>query len=214
MEDPTRDIATLSIENLTIGVFAIVMTLLVLDIKVPKVPANEMISALLTLWPNLLAYTISFALLGIYFMGYFAQFQYIKKADQNSHWISFLFLALVALLPFSTALLSANPYLFIALAIYGGNLILIGFALYWHWIYAIRNNLVKKDTSKFIIRYAVLRCIIAPIFYIFAIIIAFLNPGISLIIFAIVPLLYIIPGMKDIFWFPLANWGINANKKK
>lgn len=208
MEDPTRNITTLSIENLTIGVFAIVMTLLVLDIKVPKVPANEMFSALLGLWPNLLAYAISFALLGIYFMGYFAQFQYIIKADQNSHWISFLFLSLVALLPFSTALLSANPDLFIALAIYGSNLILIGLALYWHWIYAIGNNLVKKETSKFIIRYAVLRCITAPFFYVFAIIIALLNPGISLIIFAIIPLLYIIPGMKDIFWFPLANRGI------
>ena len=138
-------------------------------------------------------------------MGYFAQFQYIKKADHNSHWISFLFLALVALLPFSTALLSGNPNLFISLAIYGCNLILIGFTLYWHWIYTIKNSLVNKDISKFIIRYATLKCLVAPFCYVFAIIIAIINPNISLIIFAIVPLLYIIPKMKELFWFPLAN---------
>ncbi|MBI5679953.1 MAG: DUF1211 domain-containing protein [Methanobacterium sp.] len=66
MEYPGRDLATISIENLTIGVFAIVMTLLVLDIKVPYVPANEILGTLFTLWPNFFAYAISFALLGIY----------------------------------------------------------------------------------------------------------------------------------------------------
>lgn len=205
MEDPTKNVSTSSIENLTIGVFAIVMTLLVLDIKVPDVPPNEMFSALLALWPHFLAYAISFALLGIYFMGYFAQLQHLQKADHNLHWISFLFLALVALLPFSTALLSKNPYLFIALAIYGGNLILIGLSLYWHWIYAVKATLINKDTSRFIIRYATFRCITAPFCYTIAVILAVIAPKISLIIFAVVPLLYIIPIMKEIFWFPLAN---------
>lgn len=61
-------------ENLTIGVFAIVMTLLVLDIKVPEVAISQLPGALLGLWPNLLSYAISFALLGIYFLGYTASF--------------------------------------------------------------------------------------------------------------------------------------------
>ncbi|MBI5679952.1 MAG: hypothetical protein HZC47_03535 [Methanobacterium sp.] len=140
-------------------------------------------------------------------MGYFAQFQYIKKADQNSHWISFLFLALVALLPFSTALLSAYPGLFITLTIYGINLILIGFALYWHWIYALNADLVE-NTSKFLIRYAILRCLVAPLGYIIAIFLAFISLKLSLIIFAVVPLLYILPKTRELFWFPLANKGI------
>lgn len=68
--DPTKDLETLNFENLTIGVFAIVMTLLVLDIRAPSVVLWELSSALIALWPNFLSYVISFALLGIYFMGY------------------------------------------------------------------------------------------------------------------------------------------------
>lgn len=108
-KDPTKDLETINLENLTIGVFAIVMTLLVLDIKAPDVMLSELPSALIALWPNILSYAISFAILGIYFMGYTAQFRSIQKADHNSHWISFLFLALVTLIPFSTALLSKTP---------------------------------------------------------------------------------------------------------
>jgi uncharacterized membrane protein len=204
-KDPTKDLETINLENLTIGVFAIVMTLLVLDIKAPNVMLSELPSALVALWPNMLSYAISFALLGIYFMGYSAQFRSIQKADHNSHWISFLFLALVTLIPFSTALLSKNPYSTLPIIIYSSNLVFIGLALYWHWINALGNDLLVEDLPQGLVKYAKLRCLVAPAGYLVAIIVAFFNPMVSLVICAAVPLLYIIPGMQRVFWMRLAG---------
>jgi len=206
ISDPTKEIETVSLENLTIGVFAIVMTLLVLDIRPPEVGATQLPMAIFALWPNFLSYAISFALLGIYFMGYTAQFRYVKKVDHGSHWISFLFLALVTLIPFSTALLSREPYEVLSISIYALNLIFIGLTLYWHWIHVIgKDHLVEDDLYSYIIKYAKLRCLVAPAGYMVAIFTAFINPTLSLIICAVVPLLYIIPGMQKIFWLPLAG---------
>jgi uncharacterized membrane protein len=162
--------------------------------------------ALSALWPNFLSYAISFALLGIYFLGYTAQFRYIKKADHGSHWISFLFLALVTLVPFSTALLSRTPYEVLSISIYALNLIFIGLALYWHWIHVTgKDHLVEDDLDSHIIKYAKLRCLVAPSGYVVAIFTAFINPTASLVICAIVPLLYIIPGMQQVFWMRLTG---------
>ncbi len=206
IKDLSKDMETVNLENLTIGVFAIVMTLLVLDIKVPEVGAEQLPIALLALWPNLLSYAISFALLGIYFLGYTAQFRYIQKVDHNSHWISFLFLALVTLIPFTTALLSRDPYSVLSIAIYTSNLIFIGLALYWHWVHATKNNqLVRIDLDAYVIKYAKLRCLVAPAGYLVALIVALTSPMASLIICAVVPLFYIMPGMQKMFWIPLSS---------
>ncbi|HMK54990.1 MAG TPA: TMEM175 family protein [Methanobacteriaceae archaeon] len=206
MKDPTRDVETTNLETLSIGVFAIVMTLLVLDIRAPMVATAELPAALLALWPNLLSYAISFALLGIYFLGYTAQFRYINKVDHESHWISFLFLALVTLIPFSTALLSGNPHSVLSIVIYASNLITIGLALYWHWIHATKDyQLVDGDLHPYIIKYAKLRCLVAPVGYFLAILVAFISPTVSLVICVAVPLFYIIPGMQKVFWLQLAK---------
>lgn len=206
--DPTKEIETINLQNLTIGVFAIVMTLLVLDIRPPDVVVAQLPTALLALWPNFLSYAISFALLGIYFLGYTAQFKYINKVNHGSHWISFLFLALVTLIPFSTALLSRAPYDVLSICIYASNLIFIGLALYWNWIHVTgKDHLVTDDIDRQIIIYAKLRCLVAPAGYLIAIFVAFISPVASLVICAVVPLLYIIPGMQRIFWMPLVHMG-------
>lgn len=204
MFDPTKNVDTDLLKNLAIGVFAIVMTLLVLDLKAPATSAEQLPGAILALWPNFLSYAISFALLGIYFLGYTAQFKYIIKTDNNSNWISFLFLALITLIPFSAALLSEHPQTFIALAVYGANNILIGLTLYWHWEYATREDKQSNNPPDNIINYAILRSLTAPLGYLIGILVAILNTEISLIIFTIIPLLYIIPGMQEHFWLPLS----------
>lgn len=76
IRDPTKGLEIVNIENLTVAVFAIVMTLLVLDIKTPDVMVSQLPLALISLWPNFLSYGISFALLGIYFLGYNAQLRF------------------------------------------------------------------------------------------------------------------------------------------
>ncbi len=114
------------IEALADGVFAVAMTLLVLDIKVPELQSPsataELPLKLLALWPKFLGYLISFVILGAYWVGHHMQLSFIRRADRPLLWINILFLLWVALVPFSTALLSEYSKSRVAIAIYGANL--------------------------------------------------------------------------------------------
>ena len=80
---PVGSMSTHRIEALADGVFAIVMTLLVFDLRVPEVSATELPTALFALWPKFLGYATSFVLLGIYWVGHRNQFNFIRRADQK-----------------------------------------------------------------------------------------------------------------------------------
>jgi uncharacterized membrane protein len=193
------------IEALADGVFAIVMTLLVFDLRLPEVPLEELPAALIALWPKFLGYAVSFLLLGIYWIGHRNQFNFIRRADQNFHWLNIFFFGVVCLVPFSTGLLSRYPDAVLAIAIYGLNLISIGVALFFIWTYATyRGHLVDGDLPPAVVRLGKQRSLLAPACYIVAILAGFINPRISLVIYALVPLIYIFPGLQH-FWTYLAH---------
>src|ERR671933_1013901 len=139
------------IEALTDGVFAVVMTLLVLDISVPQMSSDhiaaggaaigpELLKRLLDLWPKILSFGISFIILAIYWMAHHRQFHYIKHSDRALIWINIAFLMATCLLPFSTSLLGEYREQEIAILVYGGNSIIIASLLYIQWWYATRNR--------------------------------------------------------------------------
>jgi uncharacterized membrane protein len=193
------------IEALADGVFAVAMTLLVLDIKVPELQgplaATELPAKLLALWPKFLTYLISFVILGVYWVGHHVQLSFIRRADRPLLWITILFFLWVALVPFSTALLSEYPRAQIAIAIYGANLIAIGLTLALHWWYATAENRhVDPDTHPSLVRGAMKRTLMAPCVYVIAIALSFFRTDLSLVLYALVPVLYILPGRIDIHW--------------
>lgn len=203
---PVQVLETGRVENLADGVFSIVMTLLVFELNLPSMESGTNLApALLSLWPKFLAFAISFALLGIYWLGHRSQFNYIKRADHVSHWLNILFLACVSLVPFSTKVLGRFPQERLALILYGVNLIVIGLVLYWKWRYAIQGHrLVDREVPEMIARFGTLRCLLAPACYAVGIGIAFVNPTLTLILYACVPALYIIPGLQRV-WLHLAS---------
>jgi uncharacterized membrane protein len=193
------------IEALTDGVFAVAMTLLVLDIKVPELQqptgTAELPLKLLALWPKFLSYSISFIILGVYWVGHHAQLSFIRRADRPLLWINILFLLWVALVPFSTALLSEYPKTRLAIGIYGANLIAIGLTLALHWSYATgESRHVDPAIDRDLVRGAMYRTLMAPIVYLIAILISFFRVEVSLILYALVPILYILPGRVDVHW--------------
>ena len=139
------------VEALTDGVFAVAMTLLVLDIKVPELEqaaaSAELPYRLLALWPKFLSYAISFVILGVYWVGHHLQLPFIRSADRSLLWINILFLLWVALVPFSTALLSEYTKHRLAIAVYGGNMIASGLTLALHWWYATARRRHVMNTS-------------------------------------------------------------------
>lgn len=188
----------------TDGIFAIAMTILVLELRVPEIPADmvasHLIPTLFEIWPNFVAYFLSFILLGIYWVGHHNLFHFIKRVDRHFLWINILFLMLVVLIPFSAALLGRYGHEEVAIIAYGINLIAIGFVLAFGWEYATRHHHLVAPHLKPEFVYTVRKLILfGPVLYVVAILLSFVNQAVSLWIYALVPLYYIFPNRIDQF---------------
>lgn len=193
------------IEALTDGVFAVAMTLLVFDIKVPglaeKTGAAALMRELFALWPSFVGYVISFFVLGIYWVGHHAQFHFIRRTNRPFLWLNLVFLFFVTLIPFSAALIAAHSEEFIAVAFYGLNLIGVGLLLFSIWSYATgKGRLVHDDIDPEAIRRASERILIAPCVFAVAILLGLWNTKASLILYAATALYYFFPSRIDIHW--------------
>ena len=142
------------IEPISDGVFAIALTFLALDIKVPVNhlvhSEQDLISTFLPLAPKLLTYFLSFITLGIYWLAQSTQFHYIDKSDRNLNWINLFFLLAVTILPFSTAFLSEYITFKFAIFIYWFNISLLGQLLGVNWWYAKKKKLVSVENEALI----------------------------------------------------------------
>ncbi len=118
-------IAGQSVERLAAlsdGVFAVAMTLLVLDLRVPAMEAmhseRELWRALVALSPRLVMYMMSFMTLGIFWIGQQTQLNHLARSDRSLSWIHIVFLFRVSITPFSTTLLAEFPKYRTALLVY------------------------------------------------------------------------------------------------
>lgn len=174
------------IEAVSDGVFAIAMTLLVLDIHVPLSEAvhseGELMRAFCTLTPRLLSYFLSFLTLGIFWTGQSAQYTYIERSDRNLNWISLFFLLAVSILPFTTAFLSEYIHFRFAIGVYWFNILMLGVLVYVHWAYADSHGFItlqgaeREAVSRAIRR----RVIIAQALYAFGALLCFINTYLSI----------------------------------
>ena len=137
---------------LTDGVFAIVMTLLVLEIGIPEIAPSsahtELPQRLIELWPKFLSYVLSFIILGLFWYLHHIAFHYIKRSDNGLIWLNILFLMFVALIPFSTSLIGSYGKEQLPTAIYAINIILALAMRLIMWTYATgKHRLVDSDIS-------------------------------------------------------------------
>jgi uncharacterized membrane protein len=136
--------------SLSDGLFAFALTLLVYDIHLPAIAGvhseQQLQDALASLLPRLLTYALSFLTLGIFWVGHHTLLRYCARSDRNQTWLNLLFLALVALLPFSARVLGDFITLRTALLLYWLNVLALGAVVYWSWRYAYRAGLVPADT--------------------------------------------------------------------
>ncbi|RFB80820.1 TMEM175 family protein [Methylovirgula sp. 4M-Z18] len=132
------------------GIFAVAMTLLILDIKTPDHAdihgEADLIRALRGLLPSFLIFFMSVITLGIFWIGQQTQLNHLKRGDRNLSWVHIAFLAIVSILPFSTRLLAEFTEFQTALIVYWFNILLLGIILYFSWNYAQRHALVSDDT--------------------------------------------------------------------
>ena len=167
-----NQIANRSLERigaLSDGLFAIAMTLIVLEIQVPAVAGIDsdakLLAALGDLAPRFLTYLLSFMTLGIFWNGQQTQLSYLSRGNRDLSWLSLLFLAIVALFPFTTSLLAEFFQLRLALALYWVDILLCGFALLAIWTYVERAGLVRDDVGPEVGRAIRRRVLIAQALY-------------------------------------------------
>jgi uncharacterized membrane protein len=151
------------------GVFAVAMTLLVLDLRVPATAAvlgeRGLWLALIALSPRLLMYMMSFVTLGIFWVGQQTQLNHLARCERNLSWIHIAFLFAVSITPFSTTLLAEFPEYRIALVAYWLNLLLLGSALYFSWVRATATGLVKHDVPAEVLSAIKRRIVVAQALY-------------------------------------------------
>jgi uncharacterized membrane protein len=196
-----RRIGKCRLEFLTDGIFAIVMTLLVLEITVPQISSHapdvvqaELLKKLLDLWPKIFSYVISFMILAIYWRAHHRQFHYIKQADGVLVWTNIMFLMAVSFLPFSTALLGEYIDQQISVLIYGGNSIVIAFLLYIMWRYATGHyRLIDENLDPKILRRLPRRVLIGILAYLVAIGVSFINIQYGVFLFTLIVIPAVLP---------------------
>jgi uncharacterized membrane protein len=190
-------VETNRLEAFSDGVFAIAITLLVLEIKVP--PADTLLgAALLQLWPSYLAYVVSFLVIGAIWINHHAMFQHIVRVDRMLLLLNVLHLMLIAFLPFPTAVLAEafhrgtdEP---IAAAFYGGILTVIGIFVNAMWWYAAHEyRLLGTQLTAEQIRQIGRQFLVGPIVYAVATTIALVVPWLALLLYLLLNVFYLLP---------------------
>ena len=190
------------------GIFAVAMTLLVLDLRVPANVAvhteRDLWHILVALSPRLLIFLMSVMTLGIFWIGQQTQLNQFARADRNVAWIHLAFLCAVSLTPFSTALLAEYIHYRTALLVYWFNILLLGLPLYWSWSYAARARLLADDVPAEIHPAVVRRIVIAQSLYAGGAALCFLNKYYSIAAIVLVQVNYAIA--------PRFCWGLFSRK--
>ena len=155
------------IVNLSDGVFAIAITLLILDIRVPDIPkgmvASELQGALLSLWPTYLGYFLSFVGISAFWTIHDGIFRRIRAYDRILLYLNFLFLTVVAFVPFPTSLLGEYgdhqlPAVIYAATLAVGRLLLTAI----HWYTSGNDRLLGEPLDRATARFFLIRGLTIP----------------------------------------------------
>ena len=184
--DPSRVLA------LSDGVFAIILTLLVLEIHVPELSGGRSLrEALQEVRPSFVAFLISFIVVAISWAGHRDIFSLIKRTDRVLVWLNILYLLPLSVLPFGASLLSRYQEEPVALRMYGILLLGIALSRLIVWMYVgKRHHLLFAPIDKGSFRAGLSLVLFPTVIYSVAIAVAEATPAVSLWIYGVAPILY------------------------
>jgi len=183
------------------GIFAVAMTLLVLDLHVPAAQVHgehELLAALGALAPQWITYGMSFLTLGIFWAGQQTQLNHFAEGSRDLTWIHLGFLFATTALPFTTHLLAEFIEYRVALGLYWFNILVLGAMLFWSWSYASRAGLVKHDTPAEVSGSICKRIVIAQSLYAAGAALCFIHAWMSITAIVLVQLNY---ALAPRFWW-------------
>lgn len=180
------------------AVFAIIMTLLVLELHVPEVPEHasfaQYAAAMAPLWPKIAGFILTFVTIAIHWVSHHYFFRHITKATIGMVWLNMFFLLWLCFLPFPTAMLGDHPTDQFPIVLYAANSLLLALTFFAMRKHANHNGLFKEDkeTSQYM---GPRRSLPAILLFSLAIVSAFVNVYFALACVLLVPVLYFVPNV-------------------
>lgn len=181
------------LEAFSDGVFAIVITLLVLDIHIPQDQPLTLASLSVVL-PHVLAFVLSFVIVGLYWVAHHSMMHFVKQVDRQILWLNLALLLAVVFVPFPSALLGQHPDNLLAVTLYGTNLMLVNAGGTILWLYATGRPHPTTHDAPPAVRGFIAKLHCAPILvYALAILLANWYVPAGLALFVAVPVFFILP---------------------
>ena len=189
---------TTRLEAFSDGVFAIAITLLILEIKIPGFDVADLTTELSRQWPSYLAFFISFAFIGIMWINHHRLFTHIKKTDDMLLLLNLLLMLGVCIIPFTTALLAAHlghPGARTAVVVYDAAYfgIAVFFSVLWRYAASRDGHLLAHDVDRKAAEKITQQYNYGPLAYAIAIALAWVSIHASLLINLVLAFFFALP---------------------
>lgn len=195
--DGDQGLRTGRLEAFSDGVFAIAVTLLVLELSVPIGSGSHLLQSIVDQWPAYLAYVVSFSTIGAGWLAHSAITEYLIRADAVLIRLNLLLLMVISFIPFPTRLLA--QYIHereaerIAVTVYGLNLLIASLLVSVLWRYSVRANLVRPDAVDSDIRMITRRLTPSLAGYVVLIGVGLFLPLVAVLGYLVIAVFFIIP---------------------
>lgn len=179
------------LEAFSDGVIAIIITIMVLEMKVPH---GDGFAALLPLVPVMLSYVLSFVYLGIYWNNHHHMLNASHTVTGSVLWANLHLLFWLSLIPFTTGWMGENHFATVPVAAYGVVLLMAAIA---YWI--LQQRIIAAQGEGSILKRAIgddRKGKLSPLLYVAAIALAFVSPWVSVAIYALVALMWVVPDRR------------------
>ncbi len=191
--------ATNRVEAFSDGVYAVLLTLLILDLRVPVVAimnSREFVAALMHVWPTFVAFTFSFFTIAIFWVNHHHFFHNIERTDWKLLWYNNVHLFFIALIPFATAFIGKYYTSVVPVALYAIVLMFGGLSMMLMIRYVLfHSNLLYSGFSESKKKSEFKRGMIGVYLYVVAAAAAFVQVYIAIAILVATPILFVVPGL-------------------
>lgn len=190
------------VETFSDGIFAIIITLLVLEIKVPHIDeghsANELFNALKGLLPKFMGWIISFFTIAVIWVNHHKIFAQLKRLDNGIFWWNAFLLLWCTFIPFPTAVLGDYPHNPTAVVLYGIVMSLMAASFTLMRVYALKNSVLDENINveKFK-KGTIMSLIFGPFMYIIGIVLGQIHAYLAFTVFLAIPIYFIFSEKKN-----------------
>ena len=190
-EPATTNMNKSRLEAFSDGVIAVIITIMVLELKVPH---GEGLAALVPLLPVLASYVLSFVYVGIYWNNHHHMLHAVKHVNGKALWANLHLLFWLSLIPFATGWVNENHFAPVPVAVYGAVLLMAGVAYYLLSQILIRSHEADSPLARAVGRD--IKGILSVVIYVIAILLTCFNEWVSMAMYVGVAMMWFIPDRR------------------